>query len=188
MAELLEVIFADAHDEDRVEDGREVGQRADHTKRRGAVRTGQAPGGGVPLLAPEHIFRYQRRPQTTSRQTERHGRRQTAACRTGPAPTHQAEIAQGAGCDPARTTTPSFAEFEREIIAARRAFEGDGPRSSPFPVRNTELSCDPPEPSYTHGAEYNLRHYVDYVSAEFIELRTNYGRLPESGWMAWPSR
>jgi alpha-L-fucosidase len=50
-----------------------------------------------------------------------------------------------------------------------------GPRSSAFPTRITEVPYDPPEPTYAYGAEYNLRHYVDYVSAQIEELLTNYG-------------
>ncbi len=50
-----------------------------------------------------------------------------------------------------------------------------GPRSATFPTRITEVPYDPPEPTYAYGAEYDLRHYVNYVSAQITELLTRYG-------------
>jgi alpha-L-fucosidase len=49
------------------------------------------------------------------------------------------------------------------------------PRRSMFTTRLTEVPYEPPEPTYAHGADYNLQRYVDFVSAQITELLTNYG-------------
>ena len=50
-----------------------------------------------------------------------------------------------------------------------------GPRKKDFPINLVEVPYDPPEPSYAYGDKYDLKNYVDYVSAQVTELLTQYG-------------
>ena len=52
-----------------------------------------------------------------------------------------------------------------------------GPRHSDFPVGLCEVPYEEPEPTYAHGAGYDLQNYNDYVSAHIDELLSNYGPI-----------
>lgn len=52
-----------------------------------------------------------------------------------------------------------------------------GPRRKDFEHRLTEVPYKTPEPTYAHGAAYDLNTYLDYASDQIAELLTHYGPI-----------
>ncbi len=52
-----------------------------------------------------------------------------------------------------------------------------GPRKKDFPHPLTEVAYPSPEPTYAHGADYDLNRYIDYAHAQVEELLTRYGPI-----------